>query len=108
MRPLVDGAVKVDAVDPQFMLLEPEEIFFRAFRHAEFDVCELSLSSYCMQIAAGVASYVAIPAFPSRAFRHSAIYIRDDRGVAAPPTSRGSGSACPNINSPRMSGCECS
>ena len=89
MRPLVDGAVKVDAVDPQFMLLEPEEIFFRAFRHAEFDVCELSLSSYCMQVAAGVASYVAIPAFPSRAFRHSAIYIRDDRGVAAPADLKG-------------------
>src|SRR5580658_2749353 len=71
MRPLIDGAVKIDAVDPQFMALEPEEIFFRAFRHAEFDVCELSLSSYCMQVAAGAASYVAIPAFPSRAFRHS-------------------------------------
>ena len=26
MRPLVDGAVQIDAVDPQFMLLEPEEI----------------------------------------------------------------------------------
>ena len=41
MRPLVDDAVQIDAVDPQFMLLEPEEIFFRAFRHADFDICEL-------------------------------------------------------------------
>ena len=30
---------QIDGVDPVFMLLEPEEIFFRAFRHAEFDIC---------------------------------------------------------------------
>jgi 4,5-dihydroxyphthalate decarboxylase len=89
IRPLVDGAVRIDAVDPQFMLLEPEEIFFRAFRHAEFDVCELSLSSYCVQVAAGRSSYVATPVFPSRAFRHSAIYIRTDRGVARPGDLKG-------------------
>ena len=33
MRPLVDGLVQIDGVDAQIMLLEPEEIFFRAFRH---------------------------------------------------------------------------
>ena len=32
-RPLVDGSAQIDGVDPVFMLLEPEEIFFRAFRH---------------------------------------------------------------------------
>ena len=44
MMPLVRGEVRIDAVDPQFMLLEPEEIFFRAMRHEAFDICELSLS----------------------------------------------------------------
>ena len=89
MRPLVDGAVQIDAVDPQFMLLEPEEIFFRAFRRAEFDICELSLSSYCVQVAAGGSAYVAVPIFPSRAFRHASIYVRDDRGVASPADLKG-------------------
>jgi 4,5-dihydroxyphthalate decarboxylase len=84
VRPLVDGAVQIDAVDPQFMLLEPEEIFFRAVRRAEFDICELSLSSYCVQVAGGGSPYVAVPVFPSRAFRHASIYIRDDRGIASP------------------------
>ena len=79
MRPLVDGEVEIDAVDPQFMLLEPEEIFFRAFRHADFDICELSLSSYCVKTAAGTSPYVAVPVFPSRAFRHTSIYVRTDR-----------------------------
>ena len=31
-RPLIDGAVQIDGVDPVFMKLYPEEIFFRAFR----------------------------------------------------------------------------
>jgi hypothetical protein len=41
-RPLFDHRVEIDGVDPIFMKLEPEEIFFRAFRNAEFDICELS------------------------------------------------------------------
>ena len=79
MRPLVDGAVTIDAVDAQFMLLDPEEIFFRAFRHADFDITELSMSSYCVKTAAGTSPYVAVPVFPSRAFRHTSIYVRTDR-----------------------------
>jgi 4,5-dihydroxyphthalate decarboxylase len=79
MRPLVDGLVQIDSVDPQFMLLDPEEIFFRAFRHADFDVCELSLSSYSVKTAAGTSPYIAVPVFPSRAFRHTSVYVRTDR-----------------------------
>jgi 4,5-dihydroxyphthalate decarboxylase len=48
---LIDGAVTIDGVDPVYMTLVPEEIFFRAFRAAEFDICELSLSSYTIQTA---------------------------------------------------------
>jgi 4,5-dihydroxyphthalate decarboxylase len=78
-RPLVDGAAQIDGVDPVFMLLEPEEIFFRAFRHAEFDICELSLSSFSVRTARGDNPYVGVPVFPSRAFRHTAISVRTDR-----------------------------
>ena len=88
MRPLVDGQVQIDGVDPQFMLLEPEEIFFRAFRHADFDVCELSLSSYSVKTAAGTSAYIAVPVFPSRAFRHTSIYVRTDR-IKQPADLRG-------------------
>src|SRR4029077_4726625 len=88
MRPLVDGLVQIDGVDPQFMLLEPEEIFFRAFRHADFDVCELSLSSYSVKTAAGTSAYIAVPVFPSRAFRHTSIYVRTDR-IKQPADLRG-------------------
>lgn len=79
IRPLVDGDVPIDGVDPVFMLLEPEEIFFRAFRHAPFDVCELSLSSFTLRTARGDCPYVGVPVFPSRAFRHTAITVRRNR-----------------------------
>src|SRR5262245_29754379 len=51
-RPLLDGSVPIDGVAPVIMTLSPEEIFFRAFRHAEFDICELSLSSFAIATAA--------------------------------------------------------
>lgn len=89
VRPLVDGSVQIDGVDPVFMLLEPEEIFFRAFRHADFDICELSMSSFTVKTAAGDCPYVGVPVFPSRAFRHNSIYIRTDRGIARPEDLKG-------------------
>lgn len=78
-RPLIDGQVKIDGVDPVFMKLVPEEIFFRAFRSQDFDICELSLSSFTLKTALGNCPYVGIPAFVSRCFRHTSIFVRTDR-----------------------------
>jgi len=78
-RALIDGAVAIDGVDPVYMTLVPEEIFFRAIRAAEFDICELSLSSYTMKTAQGNSPYIAVPAFVSRTFRHTSVYVRTDR-----------------------------
>ncbi|HVV61838.1 MAG TPA: ABC transporter substrate-binding protein [Pseudolabrys sp.] len=78
-RALVDGTVQIDGVQAACMTLSPEEIFFRAFRHAEFDICELSLSSFTVKTAQGNCPYVGVPAFVSRAFRHTSIYVRTDR-----------------------------
>ena len=89
VRPLIDGAVGIDGVAPLFMTLEPEEVFFRAFRHAEFDIAELSLSSFTVRTARGDNPYVGVPVFVSRAFRHSGIYIRTDRGIRAPADLKG-------------------
>jgi 4,5-dihydroxyphthalate decarboxylase len=89
VRPLIDGAVGIDGVAPLFMTLEPEEVFFRAFRHAEFDIAELSLSSFTVRTARGDNPYVGVPVFLSRAFRHSGIYVRTDRGIRAPADLKG-------------------
>jgi len=87
-RPLIDGAVRIDGVEPVIMTLTPEEIFFRAFRDTAFDICELSLSSFAVKTAAGDCPYVGVPAFVSRAFRHTSIYVRKDR-IARPQDLKG-------------------
>jgi 4,5-dihydroxyphthalate decarboxylase len=78
-RALIDGSVQIDGVNAHCMTLSPEEIFFRAFRQAEFDICELSLSSFTVKTAQGDCPYVGVPAFVSRAFRHTSIWVRTDR-----------------------------
>ena len=78
-RALFDGRVQIDGVDPVYMLLNPEEMFFRAMRSQDFDVAELSFSSYLVKHSRGECPYIAVPVFLSRAFRHNSIYVRKDR-----------------------------
>ena len=83
-RALFDGRAPIEGCEVTAVPVEPEEAFHRAFRFQEFDVTEVSMSSYLMTTARGDAHYVAIPAFVSRLFRHSGIYIRTDRGITSP------------------------
>jgi len=78
VRDLVCGDVDVEGVSLICMRLTVEEIFFRFTRFREWDVSELSMAKYCALRGAGDNSLIAIPVFPSRSFRHSAIYIRPD------------------------------
>ncbi|MDP3700325.1 MAG: ABC transporter substrate-binding protein [Hylemonella sp.] len=78
-RALYDGRVPIDGVDPVYMLLNPEEMFFRAMRSRDFDIAELSFSSYLVKHSQGDCPYIAVPVFLSRAFRHTSIYVRKDR-----------------------------
>jgi len=78
-RPLLDGRVAIDGVDPVCMTLSPEETFFRAFRGQAFDVSELSFSSFLVKASRGESPYVAVPVFLSRAFRHTSLWVRKDR-----------------------------
>src|SRR5690554_1813850 len=88
-RPLIDGEVAIDGVDPVFLRLSPEEIFFRAFRSRDFDICELSMSSTVVKLSKNDCPYVPIPVFPSRAFRHTAIYISAASGIRTPQGLKG-------------------
>ena len=84
VRDLVSGAVPVEGVDLTCLSYSVEEIFFRFTLHREWHVSELSLAKYCALRAAGDTSLVAIPVFPSRSFRHSAIFVRADGPVDDP------------------------
>jgi 4,5-dihydroxyphthalate decarboxylase len=57
-------------------------------RHQEFDVSELSLSSYLIAKDRGYPKFTAIPVFMSRSFRHSSIYIHQDSGIKEPQDLR--------------------
>jgi 4,5-dihydroxyphthalate decarboxylase len=80
-RPILDGRVEVPGVTLTVLPGEPEDIFRRALRDRAFDVTELSMGSHIVTTARGDAPYIGIPVFPSRAFRHAAIYVRTDRGI---------------------------
>jgi 4,5-dihydroxyphthalate decarboxylase len=88
-RAIKDGRVKVEGCAINYLPMEPEEAFHRAFKHREFDASELSFSSYLRTVDSGNAPYVGIPAFVSRLFRHSAVYIRTDRGIREPSDLKG-------------------
>ena len=83
-RALVDGRVRVEGVDLTIVELPVEETFFRMLRHREFDVAEMSLSSYVLSLFTPERPFVAIPVFPSRVFRHSGIYVNAGSGIREP------------------------
>jgi len=83
MQALRDGTVRLGGAELNFLDLPVEETFFRMLRFREFDIAELSLSSYVLTLHRG-APFVAVPVFPSRAFRHSGIYVRADSPIEDP------------------------
>jgi 4,5-dihydroxyphthalate decarboxylase len=83
-RALMEGRVPIDGVELNYLNLPVEEIFFRMLRHREFDVAELSLSSYTVSLFRDDAPFIAIPIFLSRYFRHSCIYVNADSGIREP------------------------
>ena len=88
-QPLIDGRVPVEGVDLTFLPLRPGETFWRMLNHGEFDASEMSLSSYTILRSEGDTRFIAIPVFPSRVFRHSAVYLRADSKIEKPQDLKG-------------------
>ena len=80
-RALMDGSVQPDGIDLNYLNMPVEETFFRMLRHKEFDIAELSLSSYSVSMFNPARPFVALPVFPSRMFRHSSIYVNANSGI---------------------------
>ena len=81
---LQTGAVKPDGVDLNFLQMNVGEIFRRQARHAEFDVAEMSFSTYSILLGKGDRRMIAIPVFTSRKFRHSEIFVNTNSGIREP------------------------
>jgi 4,5-dihydroxyphthalate decarboxylase len=84
IRALADSSVQPDGIELNTLNLHVEETFFRMLRHREFDVAEMSLSSYVVSLARDDPSFIAIPVFPSRFFRQSCIFVSVKSGIEAP------------------------
>jgi 4,5-dihydroxyphthalate decarboxylase len=78
---LQDGRARPEGTDLNFLALPVEETFYRQLRHREFDVSELSLSSYLLTHDWDEPPFVALPVFPSRFFRHQSIYVNSGSGI---------------------------
>lgn len=89
VRDLVSGLVPVDGIDLTCLVLPVEETFFRFSNFREWHVSELSMGKYCSLRARGDDGIVAIPVFPSRVFRHSAIFVRAGSDVTSPSDLKG-------------------
>jgi 4,5-dihydroxyphthalate decarboxylase len=88
-QPLIDGRVRPEGVELNYIALKPGETFWRQLNHQEFDASEMSLSSYTILRSEGDERFIAIPVFPSRIFRHSAVYLKADSPIESPQQLKG-------------------
>ena len=88
-RALEEGTVRPDGIDLTYLRLPVEETFFRMLRHREFDVAEMSLSSYVKSLDLDEPPFVALPVYTSRQFRHAGIFVNADAGIEKPEDLRG-------------------
>ena len=88
-RALEEGTVRPDGIDLTYLRLPVEETFFRMLRHREFDVAEMSLSSYVKSMDADPSPFVALPVYTSRQFRHAGIFVHADAGIDKPEDLQG-------------------
>lgn len=89
VRDLVNGAVRADGIALTAFVLPVEEVFFRFIKNREWDVSEMSFGKFIGFASQGHSPFIGIPVFPSRVFRHSAFYVRADRGIATPKDLEG-------------------
>jgi 4,5-dihydroxyphthalate decarboxylase len=78
------GLVETEGIDLNYLCMPVEETFWRTARFLEFDASEMSMGSYLIRRSRGIDDLVAIPAFPSRMFRHAYYFIHSGSGIKEP------------------------
>jgi 4,5-dihydroxyphthalate decarboxylase len=95
VQALMDGTVRPTGIDLRMLNIEPPHHFFRMLNFGEFDASEMSMSWYTRTLFRDPRPFQAIPAFPSRMFRHSAIYVNTGSGIREPKDLKGKRVGCP-------------
>ncbi|MPZ15580.1 MAG: hypothetical protein GEU73_14360 [Chloroflexi bacterium] len=83
IEPILDGTTPLEGVDLIPTYSDPSETFWRQLNFHEFDISEMSISSYLIAKAHG-ADMVMIPVFPSRRFFHTGHSYHTDSGIKDP------------------------
>ena len=89
IRALDSFSIQPDGIDLRILRLSPSDIFFRMCQFQEFDLSEMSMGAYCYLCGTNNNPFVAMPAFPSRAFRHSMVYYNAESGISKPEDLNG-------------------
>lgn len=95
---LIDGTIRPEGIELNYIQLQPAEIFWRQLQYGEFDVCEMSLSNYTMLASKPEQPFIAIPVFPSRVFRHGYFFINTDKGIEKPEDLAGKRGGVPEYS----------
>ena len=89
IRSLKDASIAPDGIELNVLTdMDSSSRHWRMIRNEEFDVCELSGSSYLMAKDRGQ-NFTAIPVFLHRRFRHGFIFINKSKGIAEPKDLNG-------------------
>jgi len=88
--PLFDRSVQVEGIDLDVLevgqsnpLKHGQDRHERMLQKGEFDICELSLSSYLIAKSRGM-PFTAIPVFPRRLFSLSQMWVNENAGINSP------------------------
>ncbi|MDF0530191.1 4,5-dihydroxyphthalate decarboxylase [Tsukamurella sp. 8F] len=84
VEPLFDGRVTIDGVDAVFETVPLASDVFRNMIEGRYDIAELGLTYYTRLLDVPDPPFVALPVFPARNFRHSAMFINVDAGIEKP------------------------
>src|SRR6202043_2031881 len=84
LRPLKEGTVRPDGIDLKVVTaMDSPTRHWRFLRNGEFDMAEVSSSSYLASRDNGL-PFRAIPVFPHRRFRHGFIFVNTAKGIKKP------------------------
>lgn len=88
-RPIMDGSVTIDGVDLLHTPLQPAEMFWRQLKFGEFDISEMSFSSFIKATAAGNTDWTGIPVFTTHHFFQNWAIVRKGAGIEKPEDLKG-------------------
>jgi 4,5-dihydroxyphthalate decarboxylase len=83
-RALMDGSIRPKGIELTYWNLFVAETFERMVRDKEFEVSELGLTFYIGTLGLDDPPFIALPVFPLRFFRHSAIFVNTASGIESP------------------------